>query len=69
MLSFTATVSGGQVASELANDDEEFAEMLKGLSEYEAAQFEDVVSYLTADQCEPIVKLLRGLADIVEASV
>lgn len=66
MLSFTSLVSGGQVAAEIANDDEEFAEMLKGLAGYEASQFQDLPNYLDEQECADIATLLRGLADIVE---
>lgn len=67
MLSFNAIVSGATVAGEIANDDEEMAEMLKGLAEYEAAQFEGVQDYLSERECEVVAEFLRSLAAQLEA--
>jgi len=68
MLNFTASVSGGQVASEIANDEEEFAELLKGLAGYEAKQFDLMPDYLYDEERGAVILLLRGLADLIEAA-
>jgi hypothetical protein len=67
LLSFTHLVTGGQVATAIANDDEEFAEFLKEIVGYEAPQFKDVRDHLDREECAEIAAFLRGLADIVEA--
>lgn len=69
MIEIEVSMWGEQIADAICSDDEEMAEMLKGLAERKVAQFADVVSYLSADECGPIVAFLRGLADIIEASV
>lgn len=68
MLNFSALVSGGQVAAEIANDEEELAELLKGLAGYEAGQFALMPDYLYDEERGAVVTLLRGLADLIEAS-
>lgn len=67
MLNFYATVSGGQVGDEIANDAEEFAEMLKRLAEYEPSQFEEVNGFLDSDERAEIVAFLVGLSNVIMA--
>lgn len=68
MLTFFTSTSGGQVAQELENDEEEFAELLKGLSGFEGSQFAEIAEYLDLNELGAAVAFLRGLADTLEAA-
>lgn len=68
MLSFNVVVSGGQVANEMANDEEELAEFLKNMAGFEGSQFDEVAEYMSDEERGAAVVFLRSLADTIEAA-
>lgn len=66
MLSFINMVSGGQVADQIAQDDEEFAEMLKGLVAYDVEPFAALTDFLDEDERAAVSGFLRGIADLLD---
>lgn len=66
MLSFNVIVSGGQIAREIMDDDEELAEFLKELCEHDAEYFSSVADYLYEAEAHRVSKFLRRFAEVIE---
>lgn len=68
MISLYLSVSGGQLASELANDPEEMACALKELTEWDGAELgEQVAEYMYVSDAAEVAAFLRGFLEKIEA--
>ncbi|MEO1637740.1 MAG: hypothetical protein AAFU41_00665 [Pseudomonadota bacterium] len=66
MIELSTTITGGQIATAVADDAEEFAYMLYELATEHADDISEVGDYLSDTQSDAVVKYLRLLADKID---